>query len=151
MENRNQVLKNTVFSKTIRIVPYLLPEEVQIRTMAKENYAVAEEGSVMVGVCTVITEELKKEGLARDLVRRIQNLRKAAGFNIADLIKLYYDAAPKFTEVFITHEDYITAETLSTSIYRAKPPPEAYTANFKINGESIKIGLVQKKIINVNH
>ena len=123
----------------------LLPEEVEIRTRPKEDYALAEEQGILVGVDTVITEELKKEGLARDIVRRIQNQRKEAGFDIADWIETYYEAGPKLTEVFRAHGDYIASETLSTTIRKAQPPPGAHIADYKIDGESLRLGLLRKQ------
>jgi len=123
----------------------LLPEEIEVRTQPKEGYVLVEEEGIIVGVNTVVTEELKTEGLARDIVRRIQNQRKDAGFDIADQIETYYETGPKLTEVFNTHRDYIAAETLSTSIRKAKPPKGAHVANYKIDGESLRIGFIRKK------
>jgi isoleucyl-tRNA synthetase len=121
----------------------LLQKEVEVRTQPKEGYILAKEQGTIVGVYTVVTEELKKEGLAREIVRRIQNQRKDAGFDIADQIKIYYEAGPRLTEVFITHGDYIASETLSMSIHKAELPEEAYVANYKIDGESLRIGLIR--------
>jgi len=122
----------------------LLPKEVEVRTQPKEGYVMEEEQGIIVGVYTVVTEELKKEGLAREIVRRIQNQRKDAGFDIADQIEVYYEAGPRLTEVFITHGDYIASETLSISIRKAELPEEAYVADYKIDGESLRIGLIRK-------
>ncbi len=121
----------------------LLPEEVEVGTRPKEGYTLAEEQGVTVGVDTVVTEELRKEGLARDIVRRIQNQRKDAGFDIADQIETYYEAGPRLTGVFTTHEDYIASETLSTSIQKAEPPAEAHVADYEIDGETLKLGLTR--------
>ncbi len=123
----------------------LLPEEIEVRTPPREGYVIAEEQNIIVGVNTVATEELKSEGLARDIVRRIQNQRKDADFDIADQIETYYEAGSKLTAVFNAHEDYIASETLSTSIYGAEPPEEAHVADYKIGGESLRIGLIRKK------
>ena len=123
----------------------VLPEEVEVRTRPKEGYALAEEQGMLVGVDTGITEKLKTEGLARDIVRRIQNQRKEAGFDIADQIETYYMAGSRLTEVFIAHEEYIASETLSTTIRKAEPPQGAYVADYKIEGEPLKLGLVRKQ------
>jgi len=123
----------------------LSAEEVEVRTRPKEGYALAEERNILVGVDTVITEELKKEGLARDIVRRVQNQRKEAGFDIADRIETYYEAGPTLTEVFVTHGDYIASETLSASIQKSGPPAEAYVADYNIDGESLRVGLIRRK------
>jgi isoleucyl-tRNA synthetase len=122
----------------------LLLKEVEVRTQPKEGYTMEEEQGIIVGVYAVVTEELKKEGLAREIVRRIQNQRKDAGFDIADQIEVYYEAGPRLCKVFITHGDYIASETLSISIRKAELPEEAYVADYKIDGESLRIGLIRK-------
>ena len=121
----------------------LLPEEVEIRLQPKKGYALAEEPGIVVGVDTVVTDELKKEGYARDIARRIQNQRKAAGFNIADQIETYYDTGPKLTEVFKDYGDYIAAETLSTVLKKGEPPVGSHVADLQIDGEPLRIGLVR--------
>lgn len=121
----------------------LLPEELEIRLKPKEGYALAEESGVFVGVNTVITAELKKEGLARDIVRRVQNQRKDADFNIADEIEIYYKAGPEITDVFATHGDYIATETLATSIHNVEPLAESYVTEYKIDGDTVRVGLVR--------
>jgi len=121
----------------------LLPKEIEVRTPPKEGYVMEEEQGLIVGVYTVVTEELKREGLAREIVRRIQNQRKDAGLDIADQIEVYYEAEPKLGEVFMTHENYIATETLSKSIHEAELPEEAHTAKYKIDGASLRIGLIR--------
>jgi isoleucyl-tRNA synthetase len=121
----------------------LRPEEIEVRIQPRKGCILTEEQDVIVGINTTVTEELKTEGLARDIVRRIQNQRKDAGFEIADQIETYYQAGPRLTEVFTTHEDYIVSETLSTTIRKDAPPKEAYVADYKIDGEPLTIGLVR--------
>ncbi|MFW6117504.1 MAG: isoleucine--tRNA ligase [Thermoproteota archaeon] len=122
----------------------LLPEEVDIRTSPKENYSVAEEQDIKVGVSTLITEKLKNEGLAREIVRRIQNQRKEADFDISDHIQVYYKAGPKLTQVFQIQGEYIASETLATSIKEAHPPTEAYVTQYKIENQPLTIGIIQE-------
>ena len=122
----------------------LLPEEVEVRFKPREGYAVAEERGLVVGVDVVITPELEAEGLARDVVRRIQNARKAAGFDIADRITTTYQTGPKLAAVFAAHADYIAAETLSVSLAEGEPPEGAYVEGFKLAGESLEVGLLRQ-------
>ncbi len=121
----------------------LFPDEFEIRTKPKKDLALTEEQGIVVGVSTVISEELKKEGLARDIVRRIQNQRKEAGYDITDHIDTYYETGSKLAEVFAAFRDYISVETLSTHLYEAKPPKGSHVANFEIDDEKLKIGLVR--------
>jgi isoleucyl-tRNA synthetase len=121
----------------------LLAEEVEIKTMPKKGYGLAEGHGIIVGIETLITEELELEGLARDLVRHIQHQRKKANFKIADHIQTYYITGPKLTKVFETHGSYIAAETLSTSIVKDEPKEGCHFAELKIGGQTIRIGLVR--------
>ena len=124
----------------------LLPEEVEILTLPKKGYVISEEDDVIVGIDVVINEELKKEGLSRDIVRRIQNLRKEAGFNIADKIITYYYTGDKLTEIFVSQERYISKETLSTRLVRGKAPSDSKIADYIIEGEPLTLGLVRKLV-----
>lgn len=121
----------------------LQPGDVEISTQPSDGYSLSEDSSIIVGVNTVITPELEREGLARDIVRRIQNQRKQADFNIADYIKTYYEAEDELAEVFKVFGDYIAAETLSISIDKGEPPNRAHVAMYKIGGRSLKLGLIQ--------
>jgi isoleucyl-tRNA synthetase len=121
----------------------ILPEEVEINTQPKSGYSISKEGEIIVALNTEISKSLKREGFARDIVRRIQDQRKSAGFNIADHIKTYYQTGEKLKEVFKDFGSYISSETLSTSIKNKKPPKVAKVATYNIEGEELKIGLVK--------
>jgi len=123
----------------------LLPEELGVELIEKEGYAVAEEGGYLVGVATTITQELKREGLARELVRRIQIMRKDAGFRIEEHITTYYQAEGTLEQVMADWGAYIQGETLSTELVAAEPPPEAYVQSFQIEGERITLGVRRKE------
>lgn len=123
----------------------LLPEEVEIKKLPKNGWMFTETQSLLVGVNLTITEELKKQGLAQDIVRRIQNQRKAAGFDIADRIETYYSAGPKLTDIFETYGDYIAVETLSTIICNTEPPKNMHIKEFKLDDMPLKIGLMRVK------
>ena len=137
--NKGESVVLNVEEQKIRV----FPEEVEVKMQPREEYTVAEEDEILVAIDTRITEDLKMEGLARDIVRRIQNQRKEAGFNIADWIETYYEAGPELSKVFEKFEGYISNETLSKAILRSKPPKNAYVATYKIGGETLKIGLVR--------
>ncbi|MDY7041038.1 MAG: DUF5915 domain-containing protein, partial [Chloroflexota bacterium] len=119
----------------------LLPEEVEVRISPREGYAVAEEGGLLVGVDVRITPALAQEGLARDLVRRIQTMRKDAGFDISDRITTTYQTGPNLAAAFESFGDYIAAETLSTRLVKGRPPAGAYTQSFTLDGEEIIVGI----------
>ncbi|MFZ5915999.1 MAG: isoleucine--tRNA ligase [Chloroflexota bacterium] len=122
----------------------LLPEETEVRLKPRQGYAVAEERGLIVGVDVTLTPELEAEGLARDLVRRIQNARKEAGFDIADRITTTYQTGPRLAAVLTTHAGYIAAETLSVSLVEGEPAPDAYVEEMKLAGEPLKLGLLRR-------
>jgi len=134
-------LELTIDGQKVRI----LSEEIKILEQPKSGYSISEEDNILVGVSVIIPENLKMEGLARDIVRRIQNQRKEAGFNIADLIETYYEAGPTLTKVFEKFGDYIAAETLSVTIKRGRPPEEAHSATYSLAGEELRVWLKPAK------
>jgi isoleucyl-tRNA synthetase len=119
----------------------LLPEEVEVQLNAKEGYAVTEEGGYLVAVATELSEELVREGLAREVVRRIQIMRKEADFRIEDYITTYYHAAPTLREVLEGYGDYIKQETLSTALIEAEAPAEAHAQTIEIDSQSITLAV----------
>jgi len=120
----------------------LLPEEVEVRTLAREGYAVAEEKGLIVAVDVTLTPELEREGLARDLVRRIQNLRKEAGFQLDDRIVTYYDADDDLSQVVDEWADYVRAETLSRELVPGPVPGDAARQeSFKLEGHPVTLGV----------
>ncbi|HKZ50284.1 MAG TPA: class I tRNA ligase family protein, partial [Dehalococcoidia bacterium] len=72
---------------------------------------------------TELTPELRDEGLARELVHRLQSMRKKAGFQIADRIRTYYQGDADIRRVMERHGDYIRAETLSRELVEGLAPP----------------------------
>ena len=120
----------------------LLPEELVVRTEAKAGYAVAGEAGYLAAVSTTLDKDLIQEGLAREIVRRIQTMRKDAGLRIEDRITTYYQAGPTLREALETLSQYIKDETLSTELVENELPAEAYAQTFKIEGEEITLGLV---------
>ncbi|MEM3692836.1 MAG: class I tRNA ligase family protein [Candidatus Bathyarchaeia archaeon] len=123
----------------------LLPEEVEVLEIPRKDYSVSEdeESEILVGVYTKISEELEAEGLAREIVRRVQDQRKEAGFHIADYIRLYYKAGPKLTRVFETWGGYIASETLALSLEKGEPPEGSHMATFRLKDEELRIGLIR--------
>ncbi|MFC1802996.1 isoleucine--tRNA ligase [Thermoproteota archaeon] len=122
----------------------VLSEEVDLKTIPLDNYSVVEEQNMLVGINTVITKDLESEGLARDIVRRIQALRKEANFEINDHIETYYVGSREVEEVFNDESEYIMAETLSDVLMNREVPSGATVQSFKIDGLDLKLGLVKK-------
>lgn len=121
----------------------LLPEEVALEARPHEGYKVSEQGDCMVAVWTKLTDELIQEGLARELVRRIQNLRKEADFRIEEKIETYYQGDPELIKVMREHGTYISQETLSLDIVESDGPEGSYSGSYQINGKDITLHLVR--------
>ena len=122
----------------------ILSEEVELRSVPMEDYSVVEENNMLVGVHTVITEDLESEGLARDLVRRIQALRKEADFEIDDHIMVYYAGSSEVEDVFKDEAEYIMTETLSDDLVNGVAPAEAKVQDYEIDGLKVKLGVIRK-------
>ncbi|WP_434757021.1 isoleucine--tRNA ligase [Borrelia puertoricensis] len=82
----------------------------------RENLKIINENSVTIGLDALITEELYLEGLSRELVRKVQNLRKENNFNVSDRIILYIDNSDILKKITNQFESYIKTETLTLKI-----------------------------------
>ena len=132
-----EALTVTVDGETLQ----LLPEEIAAETRPRAGYQVSREGDYLVGVDLTLTQDLIREGLARELVRRIQNLRKEADFRIEDKIIVYYQADPGLTEVMQGYGSYIARETLSLEMMEGEGPAGSHSGFFQIEGQSITLHL----------
>jgi isoleucyl-tRNA synthetase len=121
----------------------VLPEEVEVKALAREGFAVAEDGAYVAALVTELTPELVEEGLAREFVRRVQDLRKSAELDVADRIELFVQASEKLRAAVETHKDYVTAETLTSRLSFAPPPEESATVEDRFEGETLKVGLLK--------
>ncbi len=121
----------------------LSPDEIIVQTQPAEGLAIAADKVVTVAIDTVISDELANEGLAREIVRRVQNMRKEAGFNIEDRIIIFFQASGRAVRVFNEWGDYIKAETLAREIHHALVPEQAFMKMEQVEGETITLG-VQK-------
>ena len=119
----------------------ILPEEVEVRLQAREGYSVASEGAYLAALVTELTPELIAEGLAREFVRRVQDLRKAADLDIADRIKLFYTATPVLQRAIEDFKEYIMTETLTRELVNKMPLEEMFTAEDAFDMEKVLIGI----------
>jgi len=131
-------LSVTVDGKSIS----LSPEEVAVVQEAREGYRVSQEGDYLVAVDVTLTGELLQEGLARELVRRIQNLRKEADFRIDDKISIHYEGDPELVSVMRDYESYIGEETLAREMIEGVGPEGSQTGQYEIEGKSITFQLL---------
>jgi len=122
-------------------------EELNVRRLdfvtdrAELGDAVAEEGGLAVGLDTELTEDLLREGIARDLVRHIQNLRKAAQLRVDQRIRLWVEADGQVEAALRAHQAYLAGETLATEVHIGPPPPDAQQAQARVAGQRVTLGL----------
>jgi len=116
---------------------------VEVASVPRDDYSVVEDRGMLVGVYTVLSEGLESEGLARDVVRRIQALRKEADFDIDDEIVTYYVGDGAVEEVFVEEAGYIMAETLSVELVGGEAPRGAVVKEYVIDGLAVRLGVVR--------
>ncbi|MEZ7505695.1 isoleucine--tRNA ligase [Flavobacterium sp. Arc2] len=91
-------------------------EDVEISSQDIEGWLVANSNGITVALDIVISPELKKEGIARELVNRIQNIRKDSGFEVTDKIKVHLQKNETLEEAVMPNVDYIKSETLTEEL-----------------------------------
>ena len=120
------------------------PEDVLVETTSAEGYACAEEGGWLVGLDTALTDALEREGLARELVRTVQEARKQAGLEVSDRITLRIDGSAEVAAALDAHRDYVMEETLATGWGGADWAP-GYSVEHTLGAERWTIGLARVK------
>jgi len=91
-------------------------EDVEIVSSEIKDTVVESENGVTVAVDTELTQELIDEGLAREFVNRIQNMRKDAGFEVTDRIKIFFNGSEKLVDAVNSFKNYVSTETLAESL-----------------------------------
>ncbi len=119
----------------------LLPEDVLVQRTENAGLTVANDGPLSVALDTALTPGLVQEGLAREIVSHIQSLRKEAGLDVADRIRLTLAAAPDLIAAADAHRDYIAAETLALSLDLTSDLPPS--PPIQINGLPLSITLAK--------
>ena len=135
-----QPLTVTVDGETVTIQP----DEVEVRMRGLEGFAVAADGPYVAALRTDITPELRAEGLMREFVRRVQNLRKQSGLEVADRIRLCYtNATPALAQALEHFREDIMDEVLAVVMEPNEPPTDAFTETFTFDGERVTVGLAR--------
>ncbi|MHC1785362.1 MAG: class I tRNA ligase family protein [Anaerolineaceae bacterium] len=122
----------------------ILPEEVEIRMQARSGFAVAADGAYLAALVTDLTPELVNEGLAREFVRRIQDLRKTADLEIADRITLYYEATPGLESAVQAFKEYILGETLTVALEKGSGKEGLASVTDEFDGEKMTAAIEKR-------
>jgi len=108
----------------------LTVDDVEIYTEDMPGWLVANEGKLTVALDITVTDELYREGIARELVNRIQNIRKSSGYEIVDKIKVEIEKRDEINATVEAFSDYIASQTLANSIALVEQLSDAVELEF---------------------
>ena len=117
----------------------LTEEDLLIETAQTEGYVSESDGDTSVVLDTNLTPELIEEGFVREIISKIQTMRKEAGFEVMDKIKVYAHGNDKIQEVMKAHEDEIKSEVLADEMVLGET--DGYVKEWNINKETVTMGV----------
>lgn len=136
------IVEATRRGQGLEVVGFTLEaEDILLDAQDAEGFAAAVEAGYAVAIDIAITPELADEGLAREIVRRVQDMRRDAGFDLADRITTYYGGGEDVARVMGSFGDYIRAETLSTEMVAGTAPADAHSAEHNLEGTKVTLGV----------
>ncbi len=118
----------------------LAAEDVEVRATERDGYAVDHQGPYGVAVDLEVPASLRLEGLAREVVRAVQDARKEAGLDIPDRIELFLGADGVLAQAIEAHREWISCEVLATRLADA-PPEQGFTKKLSVEGSPLEIAL----------
>jgi len=110
-----------------------------IEPVQKEGYAVEADGDIAVIIDTVITPELEEEGNVREIISKIQTMRKEAGFEVVDHIRVYAANGAEVEQIVSRNSAQIAEDTLADSVTVGELA--GYTKEWDINGKKVELGV----------
>ncbi len=119
------------------------PADFDITSEDMPGWLVASEGKLTVALDVTVTEELRKEGLARELVNRIQNIRKESGFEVTDRIKVEIEKKEMLVGAIEAFGGFIAQQTLALSVVLAEMPAGDFVVDSDIDDEPLKIAVTK--------
>ena len=120
----------------------LQTEDLLIDAVQKEGFFTLSDNGITVALDTVLTDELIAEGFVRELISKIQTMRKEAGFNVTDHIEITISGSQTVTDIALKYKSDIAGDTLADSLNNTAPT--GFVKEWDINGETVNIGV--KKI-----
>lgn len=119
----------------------LFEEDLLIETEHKEGFVAESERDITVVLDTHLSEELIEEGFVREIISKVQTMRKEADFEVQDHINLYYKGNDKLAKIIERNKDEIAGEVLAESITEGEG--QGYNKNWKINAEDINLSVIK--------
>ena len=136
-----QLDRDGKFSMDLNGTPVTLSrEDVTISAQSIEGWLVESAEGLTVALDTKLTSELINEGLAREFVNRVQNMRKDAGFSVTDRIRIYFESSGRLAGAITNMSDYIKSETLATQLQPGRDSAQHW-GKWDIDGEACQIGI----------
>ena len=117
----------------------LTKDDLLIEIAQTEGFESGNDGDITVVLDTNLTPELIEEGFMREIISKIQTMRKEAGFEVMDKITVYSDGNDKIAELISKNEDTVKNDVLATEIITGKI--EGYSKEWNINGENVTFGV----------
>ena len=117
----------------------LAEEDLLIDIAQTEGYVTEADGVVTVVIDTNLTEELLEEGFVREIVSKIQTMRKEAGFEVMDKITVYAEGSDKATGLMNANADSIKSDVMADALVTGSV--DGYSKEWNINGEKVTLGV----------
>ena len=105
-----------------------------------KGWQVESDGELTVALDTELTDDLIYEGMAREFVNRVQNMRKDAGFEVTDRIRIHYQTSDRFRKAISSLHEYVQNETLAVELSHGFKKGE-HATRWELNGETCEIGI----------
>jgi len=131
----------TVDGETLRFEA----DDILVETSSAPGYASAEEGGYLVGLDTRLDEGLILEGLARELVRTVQETRKQAGLEVSDRITLRIEGSADIASALAAHRDYVATETLA-SRWSGEAAADEFRTEHRLDDHAWTIGIAKTPV-----
>ena len=119
------------------------PADFEITSEDMPGWLVASEGKLTVALDITVTEELRREGVARELINRIQNIRKDSGFEVTDKIRVEIQAKEIVAGAIEHFADYIASQTLATEVVMAENPQGSTLVDSDVDEQPLKIAVTR--------
>jgi isoleucyl-tRNA synthetase len=117
------------------------PDEVEVQIEAHEGFSAAAEGAYLAALVTELSKELELEGLAREVVRRIQDLRKQADLKVDARIRVQYQASGFLEQSIESYREYIERETLAQELVAHSSPEGEFLTRHEFDGQDLAISI----------
>ena len=119
------------------------PADFEITSEDMPGWLVATEGKLTVALDITVTEDLRREGVARELINRIQNIRKDSGFEVTDKIRVQIELNDEVEGAIADFADYIASQTLAVEVTDAAEPQGTFVVDSDVNDKPLRIAVTR--------